>query len=491
MRVGSWLLALLSLLVALPLAAESLTKAPNVFLLLADDLNDWVGCLSGHPDALTPSIDRLAKQGALFRQAYAASPKCNPSRTALLLGLRPSSTGIYGNGHWWRPHLPDAVSLPEAFRRAGYLTAGAGKIFHHTAGFNPPDLWDRYFALHFDDPWDRMGGAYPGMATVHPPPGHPLAGLEPFRHELDWGALPIAESRYGDVKTVEWASRFLAESQTEPFFLAVGLFRPHLPWYAPQRFLDAFATTEIQRPHVLEDDLDDVPEEGRRLAHAGADVFQRIRDLGKWDDAVTAYLASIAFADSLVGRLMDVLDSGPHARNTVVVFASDHGFHLGEKGHWYKSTLWERATHVPLIIRGPGLQAGMVCDRPVSLIDIYPTLLDLAGLPAHPDLDGSSLQNLLGDPEAEADRHAVITYLPGNHAVRRGRWLYIRYHDGGEELYDRARDPDETQNLAAKPNHRKTLNALRQLIPAMDSIPAPVKSDYLFDLDTYSWTPRR
>ena len=484
-------LAVLLLLLAVTGAAGQVAGRPNVLLILADDLNDWVGCLSGHPNARTPNIDRLASQGVLFREAYAASPKCNPSRTALLLGLRPSTTGIYDNSHWWRPHLPKAVTLPEAFRLGGYDVAGAGKIFHHTAGFNPSDLWDRYFDLLFDDPWDRVGAAYPRIAPAQPPNGHPLAGIEPFRHELDWGTLPIDEGDYGDTRTVEWAARFLAEPRTDPFFLAVGLFRPHLPWYAPARYFDAIPPDDAVLPRVPEGDLSDVPAEGRRLAESGADVFRNIRESGRWSEAVAAYVANVAFADAMVGRLLDALDASRHAGSTVVVFASDHGFHLGEKEHWYKSTLWERSTHVPLVVRGPGIEPGRHCDRPVSLLDVYPTLVDIAGLPARPELEGASLQGLLRDPAAEADRHAVVTYLRGNDAVRRGEWLYIRYRDGGEELYDRESDPEERTNLAGEDSLRAIVRELRGLLPSASAPPAPTKGRYVFDSDSYTWTARR
>ena len=466
------------------------TARPNILLILADDLNDWVGSLTSHPNASTPNIDRLAAEGMLFRQAYAASPKCNPSRTALLLGLAPSKTGIYDNGHWWRPHLPDAVALPEAFRKAGYRVAGGGKIFHHTEGFNPPDLWDEYFALRFDDPWDRKGSAYPGMVQTRPPAGHPLAGLTPFRHELDWGSLPVRDADYGDARTVAWAERFLQQDREQPFLLAVGLFHPHLPWYAPQGFFDAIEPSDTVLPNVPDGDLADVPAEGKRLASRGAEVFEAIRDAGKWAEAVRAYTANIAFADALVGQLLEALDSSPHAANTVVVFASDHGFHLGEKQHWYKSTLWERATHVPLVIRAPGVAPGSVCDRPVSLLDIYPTLLDLAGAPRPATLDGSSLTGLLENPGAEPDRHVSITYLRGNHAVRRGRWLYIRYRDGGEELYDREADPQELTNLASREELLDLKRALAGLLPRESAPAAPLKSAYEFDPASYSWEPK-
>ena len=480
------LLRLVTLLVACGSSFVA-TARPNILLILADDLNDWVGSLTAHPNSRTPNLDRLASEGMLFRQAYAASPKCNPSRTALLLGMAPPTTGIYDNGHWWRPHLPDAIALPEAFRRAGYHVAGGGKIFHHTAGFNPPDLWDEYFPLRFDDPWDRNGPAYPGMVQSRPPPGHPLADLTPFRHELDWGALPIRDADYGDARTVAWAERFLQSDREQPFLLAVGLFHPHLPWYAPQRFFAAIEPSQTVLPHAPDDDLADVPPEGRHLAGRGAEVFAAIRSAGKWAEAVRAYVANIAFADALVGQLLDALGNSPHAANTFVVFASDHGFHLGEKQHWYKSTLWERATHVPLVIRGPDVAPGSVCDSPVSLLDIYPTLLDLADVPSDATLDGHSLAGLLKDPEAEPDRHAVMTYLRGNHAVRQGRWLYIRYRDGGEELYDRDADPQELTNLAKREDLLNVKRALAGLLPHESAPEAPLKSAYVFDPAAYSW----
>ena len=484
-------LLLAALLLSSACAATSANSSRNVMLVVADDLNDWVGSLTSHPNARTPNIDRLAAQGMLFRQAYAASPKCNPSRTALLLGLQPSTTGIYDNGHWWRPHLPHAVTLPEAFRAGGYKVAGGGKVFHHTAGFNPPRIWDEYFPLRFDDPWDRVGTAYSGAASAPAPAGHPLSGLTPFRHELDWGALGVAEEDYGDAKTVEWAAQFLRRQHDRPFLLVVGLFHPHLPWYAPAEFFEAFRPSQAVLPELQPDDLRDLPAEGRRLAALGSDVFQRIRGSGKWREAIAAYIANIGFADRLVGRLTAALDESPHASNTVVVFASDHGFHLGEKQHWYKSTLWERSTHIPLIIRGPGIEPGSACDVPVSLLDLYPTLLHLAGLPARPELEGRSLAGLLANPEAEPDRHAVITYLQGNHAVRHRQWLYIRYRDGGEELYDRDEDANEFDNLADRADLVDSKLELRKLLPARSASPAPSKGDYDFDARAYTWVRRR
>jgi choline-sulfatase len=464
-------------------------RSPNVLLLLVDDMNDWVGGLGRRPDVKTPNIDALAARGTLFTNAYTASPKCNPSRTALLTGQRPTTTGIYDNQHWWRPHLPDVVTLPEAFRAAGYRAAGGGKIFHHTAGFNPPDQWDEYFELPFDDPWDRGGkSAYPLEPLTPFPDWHPLNGITPFSHELDWGSPAIEERDYGDARTVAWASELLARDDEQPFFLAVGLFHPHLPWYAPEEQFALHPPQEAVAPQVRDDDLDDVPAEGRRLAAAGGDTFQTIQEHGQWQQAVAAYLANISYADRLVGRLIEALDGSGHADDTVIVFASDHGFHLGEKNHWYKSTLWERSTHVPLAIVAPGVtEAGAVREQAVSLIDIYPTLLELAGAPPRGDLDGVSLKPLLTDPN-EAEKPALITFLRGNHAVRSGDWLYVRYRDGGEELYDRSGDPDEYINLAGDPRYAALKQRLAAAIPSDEAEQAPAKGEYDFDPQSYRWT---
>ena len=336
----------------------------------------------------------------------------------------------------------------------------------------------------------------PGKRLPWNRPAIPSAKASARRHRaipprVGLGALSIAEKEYGDARSVAWAKGFLRQTHSRPFFLVVGLFHPHLPWYAPASYFEQFPAEEAILPEVPADDLDDVPEEGRRLAARGAEVFRQLRKTAKWSEAVAAYAANIAFADALVGRVADALDASAYAESTIVLFASDHGFHLGEKSHWYKSTLWERSTHVPLIVRGPGIEAGTVCDRPVSLLDVYPTLLDLAGVPRRPELEGTSLRGLLDDPESEPGRHAGITYLEGNHAVRRGKWLYIRYHDGTEELYDRDSDPGEYANLASEDGLRSVKQALRQLLPKRDAPPAPTKSKYRFDPTAYSWTRSR
>ena len=468
-------------------AAFAAGRRPNVLFLAVDDMNDWVGCLGGYPGVRTPNIDRLARRGVLFSDAHCASPLCNPSRTALFTGLSAATTGIYTNEHWWRPALPGVVTMPEYFRNNGYHAAGAGKVFHHVAGFNPPDQWNEFKLQVFDDPWYRRPEWYPWTKTTPAPPGHPFNGLEDFPGEFDWGVLPKAEGEYGDMEAVRFGSEFLARKHAKPFFLAVGLWHPHIPMFAPQNYFDMYPNDRVRLPECPDDDLNDIPAIGLELAASRRNELERIVREGKWREAVRAYLASISFADAMIGRVLDALDGSAYARDTIIVFWSDNGWHLGEKKHWHKSTLWQRSTHVTLIIAGPGVQAaGHPRRQPVSLLDLYPTMVEMCGLPTKDGLDGKSLTALLRDPSAKRDP-AVVTYLPGNHAVLTERWRYIRYRDGGEELYDRAADPNEFRNLAGDPQHAGLKRELARRMPASSAPPKPARSSYDFDFARHTW----
>jgi arylsulfatase A-like enzyme len=465
--------------------ATAQSQPPNVLFLSVDDMNDWVGCLSGHSAIRTPNIDGLARRGVLFRNAHCAAPLCNPSRTALLTGWSPARTGIYDNEQWWRPALPDAVTLPQYFRRHGYNASGAGKIFHHVAGFNPPDQWDDFQLQEFDDPWYRRVEWYPWVKKIPNPPGHPFNGLNDFQGEFDWGVLPYREEQYGDMRAVDYARRFLARKQEKPFFLAIGLWHPHIPMFAPQSYFDMYPDPRM--PEVREDDLDDVPPVGKEMAAFRRNEHERIVKEGKWKDAVRAYLASITFADTMVGYVLSALEASQYARNTVIVFWSDNGWHLGEKQHWHKSTLWQRSTHVPLILAGPGMrQAGVDRNQPVNLLDLYPTLIDLCGIPRRSDLDGESLLPLLRDAKVPR-KPSVTTHLAGNHAVRDERWRYIRYRDGGEELYNLNADPNEYTNLASNARHSAVKERLAKFLPASSAPPKPPRTAYDFDFTSHRW----
>ena len=462
-------------------------RRPNVLFLSVDDMNDWVGCLNGYPGVQTPNIDRLAKRGVLFSNAHCASPLCNPSRTALLTGRAASTTGIYNNDQYWRPALPDVVTLPQYFKQNGYYVAGAGKVFHHVAGSNPPDQWDEFKLQVFDDPWYRRLEWYPWVKKIPAPPGHPFNGLQNFQGEFDWGVLPYEEREYGDMRAVDWAEEFLGRRHEKPFFMAVGLWHPHIPMFAPQKYFDLYPENKVRIPEAPENDLDDVPAEGQKMAAFRRNEHERIVNEGKWRDAVRSYLACISFADSMIGRIVGALDRSPYARDTILVFWSDNGWHLGEKRHWHKSTLWQRSTHVPLIIAGPGVRAaGRPRTQAVSLLDLYPTLVDACGLPKKADLEGESLTPLLRDASIKR-KPAVITYLPGNHAVRDERWRYIRYRDGGEELYDTTADPNEYRNLAGDPKYDSLKRELGQWMPKTSAPSRPERDAYDFDFATYTF----
>jgi choline-sulfatase len=471
-------------------AAARVSGKPNVLLLSVDDLNDWVGCLNGYPGVSTPNIDRLARRGVLFSDTHCASPLCNPSRTAMLTGLRPSTTGIYTNEQYWRPALPDVPTLPMWFRQNGYHAAGAGKVFHHVAGFNPPDQWDEFQLQEFDDPWYRRADFYPWNKRIPAPAGHPFNGLKDFPGEFDWGVLDRPEDQYGDQKAAAFAESFLRRKQQKPFFLAVGMWHPHIPLFSPQRFWDLYPESKLRLPETREDDLADVPEAGRRMAAARRKELERIVQEGKYREFIRAYLAAISFADALVGRVVDALEKSEHANNTVVVFWSDNGWHLGEKQHVHKSTLWQRSTHVPMIIAGPGIRpVNMARRQPVSLLDIYPTLVELCGLASNSRLEGTSLVPLLRDPNAKR-APAVSTFMPGNHAVVSTRWRYIMYGDGGEELYDRQADPNEYTNLAAEPKHAAVKRDLARFAPKTSAPMKPSRDQYDFDFTTHTYLPK-
>ena len=463
------------------------SRRPNVVSLSVDDLNDWVGCLGGYPGVKTPNIDKLARRGVLFSDAHCVAPLCNPSRTAILSGLRPSTSGIYNNDQYLRTSHPDVVTMPQYFRRNGYHVAGAGKVFHHVAGHNPPDQWDEFQLQQFDDPWYRRADWYPWNKRIPAPKGHPYNGLKDFAGEFDWGVLETPEDQYGDQKAVNFAKEFLGRKHTKPFFLAAGMWHPHIPMYAPQRFFDMYPEATVHIPDTRDDDLADLPPLAQKLAAFRRPEFERIRSTGKWKDFVRAYLACISFADALVGSVVDALDNSEYASNTILVFWSDNGWHLGEKQHVHKSTLWQRSTHVPFIFSGPGLKAtGTARTQPVTTFDIYPTLVDLCGLPANPRVEGKSLRPLLENPKAKRDP-AVSTHLPGTHCVIDEKWRYIVYADGSEELYDRKADRNEYTNIASNPRHASVKQRLAKFAPATSAAPQPLVTDFDFDFTTYTY----
>lgn len=466
---------------ACALVGRAQTRRPNVLMLAVDDWNDWVGALGGHPQVKTPNLDRLAARGVLFTDAHTAAPICNPSRTALMTGRRPSTTGIYGNDEKpWRETLPDVVTLPQHFRANGYKALGGGKVFHHGKGFNDPKSWDDYY---FWNPKARDNGWFDNYSfPPDPEPSRPVTPMPSVSwRNFDWSPIEVPEEDMPDFKVSSWASDVLGQKHDRPFFLAAGMFRPHIPWFVPRKYFEMYPPESLVLPVVKDDDLADVPPFARRIALNEHSRHDLMVSSGNWRRAVQAYLACITFSDAMLGRMLDALDRSPNRDNTIIALWSDHGYHLGEKWHWHKQSLWQRATHVPLVIVAPGVtKPGSRCERPAGLIDVYPTLCDLAGFKAPQGLDGVSLRPLLENPAGQWERPAITTYGRGNHAIRTERWSYIHYYDDSEELYDRRQDPNEWINLASNPALASAKKELQKWLPAKEaageSVPTGVPS---------------
>lgn len=468
------------MLLPAPALGQAKPGKPNVLFIAIDDLNDWVGPLQGHPLTHTPSLDRLAARGTTFTNAHCQAPLCNPSRTSLLLSLRPSTTGIYCLEPWFRtvPALKDRVPMTQHFKSNGYETYNVGKLWH--GGFPP--------AKDRDVEFTEMGGpAAPGLADLpgalrHRPP-MPFTKTPAGHPAMDWGPFPDRDEEHADYRVAEWAVRKLKSNPKQPFFLSVGFSLPHVPCYAPRKWFDLIPDQEKLLPPVKMDDRDDVPAFAWHLHWRLPEPrLKWLREANQWRPLVRAYLAGTAFMDAQVGRVLDALDASGAAENTVIVLWSDHGFHLGEKGISGKNTLWERSTHVPLIFAGPGIAKAARCHRPAELLDLYPTLIDLCSLPPRGDLEGRSLAPQLKDAAAGRDAPAITTHGPGNHAVRSQQWRYIRYADGAEELYDMAGDANEWTNLASDARHAAVKRDLARWLPKADAPPAPGSRSRLVEI---------
>lgn len=444
---------------------QSPPPKPNILFIAIDDLNDWVGPLDGHPQIQTPAMDRLAARGVTFTNAHTQSPLCNPSRTAIMTGMRPSTTGIYGLRPWFREvnQLKDLTSLPDYLERNGYRTYSTGKIYHGGYGRQEGDT-------EFDELGPPAGvGARPEEKLVNTPQNHPL---------MDWGTFPHKDEEKGDWAVASWAVETLGKlSETpseEPFFLSVGFFLPHVPCYVTQKWYDMYPEETLELPPMRPDDRDDTPRFSWYLHWKLPEPrLKFLQEEDQWKNLVRSYLASISFVDSQVGRVLDALDASGKADDTVVVLWSDHGWHLGEKLISGKNTLWDRSTRVPLIFAGPGIVEGASTNRPAELIDMYPTLLELAGLPPKDDLEGLSLAPQLENPQAPRDRPAITTHNHDNHGVRSERWRYIIYADGSQELYDMEADPNEWDNLAGDPQYADVIEEHRKWLPPSSAKPAP------------------
>ncbi len=452
---------------------------PNILFIAVDDLNDWVGFMNGHTGMKiqTPNLDRLAAQSMIFTNAHTPAPACAPTRAAILTGVHHARSGAenvyWGDGPKWREFdaLKDVTTLEQFFKKQGYKTLGAGKIYHSQA---PP--WAPTSQVEPDN-WDFY---YPSKYISHPyqirPPDDVI-----YPEEVDnetrpggkgwwtWGPIQAPDEKMADYHVVDWARYQLAQKHDKPFFLATGTWKPHDPWEVPQKYFDMYPLESIVLPEIKEDDLEDAFDHGRRW------IQKWVNDNQQWEKVVQAYAASITFSDTMLGRLFEAFESSAYAENTILVLWSDHGMHMGEKDNIEKFTLWEKSTRVPLIIKAPGItQPGTVCQQPVSLMDLYPTLVELTGfdLPGH--LDGRSLVPQLKDPQTETDA-VISSYMFSwtsepviGHAVRSKRYRYIYYPEVNlEELYDHQTDAQEWTNIAYRDQNRVIIESHRQVLLEM------------------------
>jgi arylsulfatase A-like enzyme len=448
---------------------------PNVLFIAIDDQNDWIGALGGHPLAKTPNLDALAERGTVFLNAHCQSPLCNPSRTSLMLSLRPTTTGIYGLSPWFRnlPEWADRVALPQHFKANGYKTYTTGKIYHG----NPGGPAKR--AVEFDV-WGPNGGmgAKPPQKLIPPTPmgNHPA---------MDWGAFPHRDEDKGDFINTSWAvEQLTAGPQDVPMFLAVGYYLPHVPCHVTQKWYDLYPDDDSVLPQILRTDRDDTPRFSWYLHWELPEPrLKWVEENKQWRNLCRSYLASTSFVDAQIGRLVAALKATGRWENTVVVVWGDNGWHLGEKGITGKNTLWNGGTRVPLIFAGPGVKGGQRCTQPADLLDIYPTLSDLCALPKRSDLEGLSLQPQLKDAKTVRARPALSSHNPGNHTVRSERYRYIHYADGSEEFYDMQQDPHEWTNLAKDSRYADQIADHRTWLPKRDAPLAQGSADRILTYD--------
>jgi len=465
------------------------TEPINILMIAIDDMNNWVGVMGNK--ALTPNIDALAGKGVLFNNAYSVVPLCNPSRVALMTGLRPETTGIYDNEKNFRdvPGGKDIVTLPQYLRQFGYEAVASGKIYHHPrwngeepAAFSDPVSWTTQRKGNIGTPGVNNYLGEDGYATwMEGEAEGELKGIFPessyymksYLKRGVWGPVPISNDECGDWQSARYCVDYLMEEHDKPFFLACGIFRPHQPFLAPEKYFESYPLESIELPEVPDNDTDDLPaiikRDSDKLNKTTALFFELIKNKGQWEEAVQAYLACMTFADDCVGHLLDALERSQYIDNTIVLLFTDHGYLLGHKNQWSKYKLWQQSTNTPLIIQYPGMNnRGTVCSEAVSLLDLYPTLLDLAGLPQSNVLQGETLVPWLEDPSLEKENPVLITQQKGNHSVVWKHWNYIRYEDGSEELYDHSKDPREYNNLAGDPEYNEIILRLKAWIPESD-----------------------
>ena len=416
----------------------------NVLFIPVDDLNHWVSYTGRNKQAKTPNIDRISRMGVSFSNSHCAAPACEPTRASLFFRLRVYTSCCYLNGHLWKKYIPEWISLTATFKKAGYFIAGVGKTYHSSYGGIKSvyaSEWDEYPSVEKS----ASGGAkkYDGYH-------------EPL-------SVDFKDDDLGDWHLVNYCKEVLQRKHDKPFFLACGFSKPHLPWAVPRKYYKMFPRDEIKLPPHIKGDLDDISKAGLKMIKSDHPKFLKS---GRWKDAIQSYLATVAYVDVCIGRLLDALEKSAYRDNTIIVLWGDHGWHLGEKERWRKFALWEEATRSPMIWYAPGVtRKNAICSRPVDFMSIYPTLCDLTGIKIPKHVEGKSIRSLLEDPDSKWDGVAITTHGYMNHAVRSERWRYIQYADGSEELYDHNNDEYEWRNLANLPEYKEVIKKLAMHLP--------------------------
>ena len=444
----------------------------NVLFIAVDDMNDWVGCLGGNPQVKTPNIDRLAMNNSLIMMnAQCPSTLSCPSRSAFLTGLRPSTTGVYQNTQ----NLRDSKSamavptLPQYFSQNGYFSLSTGKIFHKHQYNGELDAGQWAFDL-----WQRETGGFPIDKAKVPMSGMDVTGT--VGTLMDWGPTTVGKEKTQDWISAQWIVQKLREDYDKPFFMMLGIAKPHLTWYVPQEYFDRYSLDSIIIPQVREDDLDDImTPDGKKKFQASED-YKIIKRYGKLKEAARAYMACISYADDCIGLVLDALENSKYKDNTIVVLLGDHGWFLGEKLRYRKTMLWEESVRSPLIIKVPGMTRTGKCTRIVNFMDLYPTLADLCDMQIPGHCEGRSLVPLLKDPDTKW-YPSLTTMGYKNHSVRSEQYRYNVYEDGTEELYDHLADPMEWKNLIKDPEYKKIIKELRAYLPENDAKPSPGTGD--------------
>lgn len=437
------------------MGSSSSAEKPNVLFISVDDLNDWAG-YRGHAQVISPNMDRLASKGTWFSKAYCQYPVCGPSRASVMSGLyfhQLESKKLQAVDSYVEEKVQSMGSelLHGYLKKHGYKTMAVGKILHRHLPKKNLDLsggrgkWDH----NRDKKGKQIESNFKSKATL-----------------TDWAPYDGEESEMSDSKAADWAVERLSKKHTKPFMLMVGFLRPHVPWHVPQKYLDMYDAKKLIVPPYKADDLNDVPNAAQETINDGYPRTEWAKKEDQWQNIVQSYLASITFVDTKIGQVLDALEASPYRDNTIVVLWSDHGYHLGEKNTFQKHTLWERSALAPLIISLPPSMEGEKfrgqTNRVVGLIDIYPTLLDLCGLPANDKVVGRSLKPLLLDRKADWNHPALTYRKDGGRSLRTQRYRYIEYRDGSKELYDHKNDPNEWRNLAPDPNFDAIVKDLSQ-----------------------------